>query len=118
MFQQLLVNMRAGVVARAFTFRPRAADAQARPAVAAAPAAANGGARLAPGAAPVPAAAPPPEARNLGRNDVCWCGSGKKYKDCHWDRDHAAAAAPAGAAPKAEGAASGGGGGKRRRRKR
>lgn len=22
--------------------------------------------------------------RNLGRNDPCWCGSGKKYKKCHW----------------------------------
>ena len=22
----------------------------------------------------------------LGRNDLCWCGSGKKYKHCHWDR--------------------------------
>jgi len=20
----------------------------------------------------------------LGRNDPCWCGSGKKYKKCHW----------------------------------
>jgi len=20
----------------------------------------------------------------LGRNDLCWCGSGKKYKKCHW----------------------------------
>ena len=20
---------------------------------------------------------------NLGRNDTCWCGSGKKYKKCH-----------------------------------
>ena len=20
---------------------------------------------------------------NLGRNDICWCGSGKKYKKCH-----------------------------------
>ena len=19
----------------------------------------------------------------LGRNDACWCGSGKKYKNCH-----------------------------------
>ena len=19
----------------------------------------------------------------LGRNDLCWCGSGKKYKSCH-----------------------------------
>lgn len=22
--------------------------------------------------------------QNLGRNDPCWCGSGKKYKRCHW----------------------------------
>ena len=24
---------------------------------------------------------------SLGRNDVCWCGSGKKYKKCHLDFD-------------------------------
>jgi methionyl aminopeptidase len=24
---------------------------------------------------------------SLGRNDTCWCGSGKKYKRCHLDRD-------------------------------
>ncbi|MFO0746891.1 MAG: SEC-C domain-containing protein [Myxococcota bacterium] len=24
-----------------------------------------------------------------GRNDVCWCGSGKKYKKCHLDEDAA-----------------------------
>lgn len=23
----------------------------------------------------------------LGRNDPCWCGSGKKYKRCHWVED-------------------------------
>ncbi len=23
----------------------------------------------------------------IGRNDVCWCGSGKKYIKCHWLRD-------------------------------
>src|SRR5579863_3632270 len=23
----------------------------------------------------------------LGRNDPCWCGSGKKFKRCHLDRD-------------------------------
>ena len=23
----------------------------------------------------------------LGRNDPCWCGSGKKYKHCHWRED-------------------------------
>jgi preprotein translocase subunit SecA len=25
-----------------------------------------------------------------GRNDPCWCGSGKKYKDCHWRADRQA----------------------------
>ncbi|MDY0019672.1 MAG: SEC-C domain-containing protein, partial [Anaerolineae bacterium] len=29
-------------------------------------------------------------ARKLGRNDPCWCGSGKKYKDCHWRADQQA----------------------------
>jgi len=24
---------------------------------------------------------------NLGRNDLCWCGSGKKYKRCHMEID-------------------------------
>ncbi|MDA8078110.1 MAG: SEC-C metal-binding domain-containing protein [Nitrospiraceae bacterium] len=24
---------------------------------------------------------------NLGRNDACWCGSGKKYKKCHLHKD-------------------------------
>ena len=23
----------------------------------------------------------------IGRNDPCWCGSGKKYKKCHYDFD-------------------------------
>jgi hypothetical protein len=35
----------------------------------------------------------------LGRNDPCWCGSGKKYKNCHYRTDQAerqtAAATPA-----------------------
>ncbi|MFB6263439.1 MAG: SEC-C domain-containing protein [Bradymonadaceae bacterium] len=24
---------------------------------------------------------------DLGRNDDCWCGSGRKYKHCHWRED-------------------------------
>jgi preprotein translocase subunit SecA len=149
MFQELTINIRTGIVARAYTYRPRImAESAAAPtgraaaqlAATASPAlAGNGGARGA-------AAVAPPEARNLGRNDPCWCGSGKKYKDCHWDRDHLAAprvplgstsppapatpSAPAlpGApvAPGAPGAPigaqaeanGGGGGGKRRRRHR
>ena len=35
-----------------------------------------------------PAAAPVQQRRvddadQIGRNDPCWCGSGKKYKKCH-----------------------------------
>jgi hypothetical protein len=24
---------------------------------------------------------------SVGRNDPCWCGSGRKYKKCHLDAD-------------------------------
>jgi hypothetical protein len=44
-----------------------------------------------------------------GRNDPCHCGSGKKYKNCHLDKDEAAARAArakaAAAAPAAPAAA-------------
>ena len=30
---------------------------------------------------------PPDSARDLSRNAPCWCGSGKKYKLCHWNKD-------------------------------
>lgn len=30
---------------------------------------------------------PPPTRRKLGRNERCWCGSGKKYKVCHLQQD-------------------------------
>lgn len=26
-------------------------------------------------------------AKRIGRNDLCWCGSGKKFKKCHLDRN-------------------------------
>jgi len=41
------------------------------------------------------AAKPAPLKRDkpkVGRNDPCWCGSGKKYKQCHLRSDEAAAA--------------------------
>ena len=48
--------------------------------------------------------------KDAGRNDPCPCGSGKKYKNCHLDKDQAAArdvrakavAAEAKAAPAAD----------------
>jgi preprotein translocase subunit SecA len=53
-------------------------------------AAAGGGAGAVAGAAAATALADPPrpqqvvnEHRDIGRNDPCWCGSGKKFKKCH-----------------------------------
>jgi preprotein translocase subunit SecA len=57
---------------------------------------------------------PPAEAgpkRSLGRNDPCWCGSGKKYKHCHLQQDQAQQSSVA--APKPSGTSRK----KRRRRK-
>jgi len=62
-------------------------------------AAAARGRRAGAGAPPAP---PPPDAQaqqatvkrerpKLGRNDPCYCGSGKKYKNCHYREDQAAA---------------------------
>ncbi|MBX0328567.1 SEC-C domain-containing protein [Oscillochloris sp. ZM17-4] len=28
-------------------------------------------------------------ARKPGRNEPCWCGSGRKYKHCHLSADNA-----------------------------
>ena len=33
-----------------------------------------------------PGAAPRVAGRKLGRNDPCWCGSGRKYKHCHYPK--------------------------------
>jgi len=53
------------------------------------------GARSAAGGVPTPAGgAGAPPARKPGRNDPCWCGSGKKYKHCHMRQDMAAEGAP------------------------
>jgi preprotein translocase subunit SecA len=41
------------------------------------------------------------EKEKLGRNDPCWCGSGKKYKHCHWRQDNAGSAGGARRPPKA-----------------
>jgi len=29
----------------------------------------------------------PKPSADLQRNDPCWCGSGRKYKRCHYDSD-------------------------------
>ncbi|MBQ32271.1 MAG: type I methionyl aminopeptidase [Deltaproteobacteria bacterium] len=35
-----------------------------------------------------------PDPKSLSRNDPCWCGSGKKYKKCHWSQDRTAPPSP------------------------
>ena len=35
------------------------------------------------------------DSKLLSRNDPCWCGSGKKYKKCHWSKDCTAPSSPA-----------------------
>ena len=32
----------------------------------------------------------------IGRNDPCWCGSGKKYKSCHLNSDRTGETSPDG----------------------
>ncbi|HEX6201821.1 MAG TPA: type I methionyl aminopeptidase [Thermoanaerobaculia bacterium] len=46
-----------------------------------------------------PVAAPAPE-RPPGRNDPCWCGSGRKYKKCHLASDRVAKGPEPAAAPR------------------
>jgi preprotein translocase subunit SecA len=93
LFKQLLIDMRAGVVSRLYTYRPRTMNevrAEVERVTAAAAGAKPGAARPAQagGASPkaVPAAVAAPK-KDLGRNDPCWCGSGKKYKNCHMASD-------------------------------
>ncbi len=67
MFERLLASIDAEIVSRIFKVQVAMPPAQQ--------------------AAPAPAKpqAPPAQAeeKKLGRNDPCWCGSGKKWKKCH-----------------------------------
>jgi uncharacterized protein YecA (UPF0149 family) len=58
--------MRAGVVGRLFTYRPRS---------------------LSEVRAEVDRQQSEGPKKKPGRNDPCWCGSGKKYKNCHMAAD-------------------------------
>ncbi|MBI5497251.1 MAG: preprotein translocase subunit SecA [Deltaproteobacteria bacterium] len=61
---------------------------------AAAAAQAVGGGRPSTPAAPGPKVPVRREVPKIGRNDPCYCGSGKKYKKCHLPEDEAAGIAP------------------------
>ncbi len=47
-----------------------------------------------PGSTPERPTRPVRTRREIGRNDPCWCGSGKKYKHCHLAQDMAGGAPP------------------------
>ena len=55
----------------------------------AAPGGAGGRRQAAPSAAPQRPSTVKRERPKVGRNDPCWCGSGKKYKQCHLKSDEA-----------------------------
>ncbi|CAN5190151.1 preprotein translocase subunit SecA [soil metagenome] len=61
----------------------RDAAAQASPAAAATAAAAVPGSQGQPQSVENPGTVVKSENEKLGRNDPCWCGSGKKFKNCH-----------------------------------
>ena len=100
MYTELLDAIRGDVVRSVFSLQVMRPQAQAQ-----AQAAPEQARRLAP--------TPSPMARNIrtnrdaetpqtvrksgpqvGRNDPCWCGSGKKYKHCHMQSDQKQGAAP------------------------
>jgi len=62
-----------------------------------------------------PSRAPVKAEQQPGRNDPCWCGSGKKYKQCHM-REDAGSHHPRGAARSPAGGSAPGGKKSRRRR--
>lgn len=42
-----------------------------------------------PGSRPLIRVVPPTDQGKPGRNEPCWCGSGRKYKHCHLQADQA-----------------------------
>ena len=79
-FEELTEGIQADIVANMFRVQvtPQEPPPQPQPVY-------NGGgpkadAKESEGGEPVGVGAPN---RKLGRNDLCWCGSGRKYKRCH-----------------------------------
>jgi len=83
LFQQMLDAVQEETIQFLFRVQLESPPA-AQPAARVRPNGAGGAGR--PLRAPVAAGGPrgaPGESRKIGRNDPCWCGSGKKYKKCH-----------------------------------
>jgi len=90
MYQAMLASVQSQIV-RSLFLVPQIAVAQGRAQAATTPFAQPRKRRLSfqAGNSQSSAAAPQPArtSKRPGRNDPCWCGSGKKYKDCHWRSD-------------------------------
>jgi preprotein translocase subunit SecA len=111
MFVELLDSIEEDIVTRIFHVEIVKQTRQ-QPLKAVHPSAGGGGGK----AAPQRKAGP-----RLGRNDPCWCGSGKKYKNCHMKQDVAGGGngqSGQQAQPAAQAASSGAGsnGGKKKRK--
>jgi preprotein translocase subunit SecA len=78
LFQRMLTEIQEETVQVLFRVQVEGQVPPSRPAAGAAPRRVAAGATRSP--APSGAGDGP---RKLGRNDPCWCGSGKKYKKCH-----------------------------------
>jgi preprotein translocase subunit SecA len=84
MFEELTDGIRADIVANMFRVQVMPHDPPPQPKPVhdggASPPAAPAASQVAGPGEPVGVGAP---GRKLGRNDLCWCGSGRKYKRCH-----------------------------------
>ncbi|MBN1247520.1 MAG: SEC-C domain-containing protein [Anaerolineae bacterium] len=95
MYQEMMASIQSQIVRTLFLVPQSAVAGRSRAAAAPVPAESprqrqlsfQAGGSQSSDAAPQPARA----ANKPGRNDPCWCGSGKKYKDCHWRSDRRAA---------------------------
>lgn len=90
MYQQMMASIQQTIVRMLFVL-PRPAAPAGRQVRVPPPTTNRQGQLRASGGSPQAASAPPAGPRSgtpkSGRNDPCWCGSGKKYKDCHWRKD-------------------------------
>ena len=82
MFEELTEGIRADIVANMFRVQvtPQEAPPEPQPAYNGSASGGDGKAAASGPGEPVGVGAPN---RKLGRNDLCWCGSGRKYKRCH-----------------------------------
>jgi preprotein translocase subunit SecA len=82
MFEELTEGIRADIVANMFRVQvtPQEAPPEPQPAYNGSVSRGDGKAAASGPGEPVGVGGPN---RKLGRNDLCWCGSGRKYKRCH-----------------------------------